>query len=501
LVYLGRDPRERIEDAMARAVQRALATESGSILAFLPGAGEIERTAERLLLPAGVALHRLYGALDGGLQRAAIAPAAPGQRKVVLATSIAETSLTIDGVRVVIDSGLARRARFDRSTGLTHLVTERAAQAAVTQRAGRAGRTAPGVAWRLWEKAATGGMPRFDPPEILQADLAGLILDLACWGVTDPAQLRWLDPPPAVAVAQARETLLALAAIDADGRPTRHGRRMSALPLPPRLANMLLRAEPFGLTRCAAEVAVLLGEHALGGLDADLDGRLAALHHDRGVRATAARRLAARWAALVTAQPDRARDDAVGCVVALGYPDRVARRRKGEGNIYLMANGRAVRVVQSDALAGAEWLAVADASGSAESARLVAGATIDFASVNALFADQLRSEPRINFDPASGSVSAEQLDHFGAILLSRRPLASVAPALIDAALLAAVRRHGLPLLPWDAEADNLRHRIDFLRVLGATDLPDFGDAALMARLDDWLPPVLAGKRRLDAIAP
>ncbi len=213
LVYLGRDARERIEDAIARAVHRALAEESGSILVFLPGAGEIERTAERLVLPAGVALHKLYGAIDPAAQRAAIAPARDG-RKVVLASSIAETSLTIDGVRVVIDAGLARRPRFDRTTGLTQLVTERATQAAVTQRAGRAGRTAPGVAWRLWEKAATGGLARFDPPEILESDLAGLALDLACWGGTDAAALRWLDPPPAPALAEARAQLTALGAID-----------------------------------------------------------------------------------------------------------------------------------------------------------------------------------------------------------------------------------------------------------------------------------------------
>ncbi|MDO9489413.1 MAG: helicase-related protein, partial [Sphingomonadaceae bacterium] len=200
--YLGRTTGERLEDAMARAIGQALREEEGSLLVFLPGAAEIERTAERLMPPAGVEVHKLYGALEGSVQRAAIEPPPPGRRKIVLATSIAETSLTIDGVRVVIDSGVARRPRYERATGLTRLVTERASQAAVTQRAGRAGRTAPGVAWRLWTEGETRGFPPFDPPEILESDLTGLVLDLAIWGVGDPGQLSWLDPPPAAAVAE-----------------------------------------------------------------------------------------------------------------------------------------------------------------------------------------------------------------------------------------------------------------------------------------------------------
>ena len=486
---------------MARAVHRALSDETGSILAFLPGAGEIERTAERLALPAGVELHKLYGAIDPAAQRAAIAPARGGARKVVLASSIAETSLTIDGVRVVIDSGLARRPRFDRATGLTQLVTERAAQSSVTQRAGRAGRTAPGVAWRLWEKAATGGLPRFDPPEILESDLTGLTLDLACWGVADPAALRWLDAPPVPAFAEARATLRSLEAIDDDGRPTVHGRRVAALPLPPRMAHMLVRAADHGLAGVAAEVAVLLGERGLGGSDANLETRRRHWARDRGPRATAARRMAAHWARLVSHKPDAARDDAVGAAIALGYPDRVARRRDGAEAAFLMANGRAVWVVGSDALARTEWLAVADASGSAEGARLVAGAALTRASVDALVGDRITRESSVDYDIQRGAVVAESVETLGAIVLARRPLENPDAALLADAMCTAVARTGLHVLPWDDEAAALRARVAFVRLQGDARFPDLSDVALLPDIGHWLRPLLAGKRRLDAVAP
>ncbi len=241
--HLPRSAERRIEDDMAAAIRRALGEEEGSLLAFLPGVAEIERTAERLAgLPAEVVLHRLHGSLDPAEQRAAIAPSPKGTRKLVLATSIAETSITIDGLRIVVDSGLARRPRYDRAAGMTRLVTERASQAAAPQRAGRAGRQMPGGVYRLWEQAATAGLPPYDPPEILETDLSSLTLDCALWGVSDPASLRWLDPPPEAAVAEARQRLAGLDAIDADGRPTAHGKAIAALPLPPRLGHMLIRA-------------------------------------------------------------------------------------------------------------------------------------------------------------------------------------------------------------------------------------------------------------------
>ncbi|OYU14493.1 MAG: ATP-dependent helicase HrpB, partial [Alphaproteobacteria bacterium PA4] len=260
LRHIGRNAELRIEEAMTSAILAALATEPGSLLAFLPGAAEIERVAERLAprLADDIDLYRLYGAREGSDQRAAIAPAPPGRRKLVLATSIAETSITIDGVRIIVDAGLARRPRYDRSVGLTRLVTERASQAAVTQRAGRAGRTAPGVAIRLWAAAETAGRPRFDPPEILESDLTGLVLECARWGATDPGQLRWLDAPPDSAVAEARARLGALGLIDTDGRVTPHGAAVAALPLPPALGHMLVTAAAEGLAGLAAEVAVLV---------------------------------------------------------------------------------------------------------------------------------------------------------------------------------------------------------------------------------------------------
>lgn len=495
--YLGRTPHERIEDAMARAIGQALRAEAGSILAFLPGAAEIERTAERLDPPAGVAVHKLYGALEGSLQRAAIEPPPPGTRKIVLATSIAETSLTIDGVRVVIDSGLARRPRYERSTGLTRLVTERASQAAVAQRAGRAGRTAPGVAWRLWEEGETRGLPPFDPPEILESDLTGLVLDLAIWGVADPAQLGWLDPPPAAAVAEARDRLRLLGAIDEDGRPTEHGRRIAELPLPPRLAHMLVAGAERGIADIAARVAVLVTERGLGGRDADAEARLRNWDRARDRRAEAARGLAARWARLVAAGSGEPGGDAVGLALALAYPDRVARRR---GEAWLMRNGRAVRLDAADPLAGHEWLAVAEASGAAEAARVLLAAPVEFATVEALFGEAIERRELVRYDPATAAVTAEEVRSLGAITLARRPIGRPNPQALLGAMLDGVRRSGLAMLPWSEGASTLRQRVAFLSGIGEA-LPDLSDAALLDRLEDWLAPLLAGRRRLDAIDP
>src|SRR3569623_349265 len=296
LRYLGRRGEARVEDEMAAAIRLALREEAGGVLAFLPGVAEIERVADRIGDLPGAPLHKLFGQFPLPAQRAAIAPEPDGARKLVLATSIAETSLTLDGISAVVDSGLARRPRYDRAAGMTRLVTERASQAAATQRAGRAARQGPGVAYRLWEEAATAGLPRFDPPEILEADLSALVLDCAIWGVPDPRSLAWLDPPPDAAVAAARARLATLDAVDADGRPTAHGRAIARLPMPPRLAHMLVRAGEMGLAKEAAEVAVLLGERGLGGIGVDLEPRVRRFRSERGARAESARRLAARWA-------------------------------------------------------------------------------------------------------------------------------------------------------------------------------------------------------------
>ncbi|MBS0504165.1 MAG: ATP-dependent helicase HrpB, partial [Proteobacteria bacterium] len=503
LRYLGRAADLRIEDSMAQAIRRAIREEEGGILAFLPGVAEIERTAERLgPLADNIVLHRLHGQVDPAAQRAAIAPAGVCQRKLVLATSIAETSLTLDGVRVVVDSGLARRPRYDRAAGMTRLLTERASQAAVTQRAGRAARQTDGVAYRLWEEAATAGLPRFDPPEILEADLSPLLLACAIWGVADPRDLRWLDPPPDAAITEARRRLLALGAIDAEGRPTAHGRRIAELPLPPRLAHMLIASEPLGLLDLAAQVAVLLSERGLGGNDADLDLRLQRWRGERGKRTEAGRGLARRWVSL-TRSPAKAGAHAdsgprpspgngVGPIVALAFPDRVSKRRSGDGADWISVGGRGFRLDPASPLARAEWLAVAEVQGAAAGARILSAAPIDADDVERLFADHIETVRQVRFDRAAGAASAMRERRLGAIRLSSGPDSQADPAEIAAALVEAVRTHGFDLIDWPASARALRTRAAFAGV-------DLSVPALLNRLDDWLPSLLAGKRRLDAI--
>jgi len=528
LVHLGRSPEKRVEDEMAAAVRRALGEAEGSLLAFLPGVAEIERTAERLAetLPDRVDLHRLHGSLEPAAQRAAIAAAEPGRRKVVLATSIAETGLTLDGVRIVVDSGLSRRPRYDRGAGITRLVTERASQAAVAQRAGRAGRQAPGMVYRLWEEAATAALPRFDPPQILEADLSALVLDCALWGVSDPGSLRWLDPPPAAAVEEARKRLRSLGAIDSEGRPTAHGRAVAALPLPPRLAHMLIAAAGHGRAETAAEVAVLLSERGLGGQDSDLELRLRRWRSERGKRAEAARGLAKRWRGLASpplqgrgprggggheapcpigqpppsAPPLKGRGDEVGSCVALAYPDRLSRRRDGSGENWISAGGRGFRLDPASPLARGDWLAVAEVGGTAAGARILSAAAIDQATVEALFAGRISSGASVEFVPATGGVRAQRGRRLGAILLSGGEDSRPDPEAISAALVEGVRAGGLALLPWSDSAQSLRRRAAFARGRDPS-LPDLSDEALRRSLDEWLPPLVAGKRRLSEIDP
>lgn len=496
--HAARSAEKRIEDDMAATIRRALAEEGGSLLAFLPGVAEIERTAERVegSLPADVVLHRLHGSLEPVEQRAAIAPAPPGKRKLVLATSIAETSITIDGLRIVVDSGLARRPRYDRAAGMTRLVTERASQAAATQRAGRAGRQQPGVVYRLWEAAATAGLPRYDPPEILETDLSALALDCALWGVADPGSLRWLDPPPEAAIGEARQRLARLEAIDEDGRPTAHGRAIAALPLPPRLGHMLIRAAEGGFAETAAEVAVLLSERGLGGSDADLDLRLRRWRGERGKRAEGARQLAGRWARLVG---KGGRDDAmIADCVALAYPDRVARRRGQSGEDWISRGGRGFRLDPTSPLARNEWLAVAEIQGAASGARILSAAPIDPDEVERLFAGQIEIRRTARFDPATGAVEARRERRLGAIVLASGRDETASPAMISAALIDAVRTRGLDLLDWPEGVAALRARAAFAADHG--ELPDLSDATLMLTLDDWFAPLVDGKRRLSEIS-
>ncbi len=516
LIHLGRAAEKRIEDEMAAAIRRALTEAQGGLLAFLPGVAEIERTAERLpSLPADVDLHRLHGSLDPAAQRAAIAPAPPGKRKLVLATSIAETSLTLDGVRIVVDSGLARRPRYDRAAGLTRLVTERASQAAVIQRAGRAGRQGPGTVYRLWEEAATQSLPRFDPPEILEADLSALLLDCALWGVADPRTLRWLDPPPAAAIDEARRRLTGLGALDKSGRPTAHGKAIAGLPLPPRLSHMLIEAEARGWGGTGADVAVLLSERGLGGNDADLELRLRRWHSERGKRAEAARGLARNWRNLTRssrAKSSGARDESaqrpstslgtneVGACVALAFPDRLAKRRDASGADWISVGGRGFRLDPASPLARSDWLAVAEVGGTASGARILSAAPIDLTTVEALFADRIATGAQIAFDPASGGVRASHGRHLGAIRLSGGQDSRADPAAIEAALLEGVRVHGLALLPWSDAAHALRRRAAFARQADPA-IADLSDAALIATLDGWLPLLLNGRKRLGDVDP
>ncbi|MCA6228364.1 MAG: ATP-dependent helicase HrpB, partial [Phenylobacterium sp.] len=506
--YLGRDPGAQVEDQAARAVRRALAETPSSLLVFLPGQAEIRRTEERLAsspLPPDVDLAPLYGALDPVAQDRAIAPAPAGRRKVVLATSIAETSLTIEGVGAVVDSGLVRAPRFDPASGLSRLVTLRVSRAAADQRRGRAGRTGPGTCYRLWDEAETRSLPAFAPPEILNADLSGLALDLARWGAKDASGLAFLDPPPAGALAEARSLLARLGALDDRGGLTAHGAALSDLPLPPRLAHMVLRGAEAGAGARAARIAVLMSEPGLGGRDADLRRRLEGLERDRGGRAREARSLAARWADLArraTGAPSEAQDEEEppdGILLALAWPERIARARGAPGHFQL-ASGRGVWIEETDVLAREPWLAVGELGGGGRADRILLAAPLDPALIAEHFTADIVREARIEPGP-SGRLRAVRLERLGRLVLKETLDEAPSADLIRAALLDQAREAGIDALPWGEAGAGLRARIAFLRELGLTDLPDLGDEALAAGLDAWLGPALEGLRSLKDLSP
>ncbi|OWJ63645.1 ATP-dependent helicase HrpB [Inquilinus limosus] len=487
-------PGEPIEDAVARAVRDALAGETGSLLVFLPGAREIRRVQAKLAgLGDGVAVAPLYGDLPAAAQDQAIRPAPAGTRKVVLATNIAETSLTIEGVRVVIDSGLARAPRFDPRTGMSRLETVTIARAAADQRRGRAGRTEPGVCWRLWAKAGEGAMAPFDPPEILVADLAPLALELALWGV-DGADLAWLDPPPAAALGQARALLADLGAIGPDGRPTAHGKAMARLPLHPRLAHMVLRARVEGVGGTAAELAAIL-EGRRPSPETDLRSSIELLHRDRGDPGVARLREAARDIARRFDLKGGGRAEDAGALLALAYPDRVARRRPGSRGSFLLANGRGAALRDSDPLAGADTLAVAETDDAGREARILAAAPLDEATLEAVLGDRIAWVETVAWDPAEQAVAARRQRRLGALVLADAALPTPDPAAVAAALLEGVRRLGLDALPWRDGAVALRRRTGFARAVEGEAWPDWSDAALTETLAEWLGPHLGGMRR------
>jgi ATP-dependent helicase HrpB len=496
--HAGRDSGQRIEPQMASEIRRALAAHDGSLLAFLPGVAEIERTAEALgRLPENVVLHRLHGGIEPAAQRAALAAPPAGKRKLVLASAIAETSLTLDDVRIVVDSGLARRPRYDLGTGLTRLVTERASRAAVTQRAGRAARQGPGIAIRLWEEAATGSLPAQDPPEILEADLSELVLACMLWGENDPARLPFLDPPPAPALAEARKRLTSLGALDDNAQLTPHGRAIAGWPLEPRLAHMMIDAGERGIASAAADAAALLTERGLGGNDPDLEVRWRRWRGDKGPRAAAARTMAATWAkragGSVGHQPHE-----IGRAVALAFPDRLSRRRDAGGEHWQSVGGRGFRLDPASPLARSQWLAVAEVAGHASGARILSAAALEEADVVELFGDRIETRHDGAFDPATGSVTPTRSRRLGAVRLSSGPDPKPDQAAIEAALIDGVREHGLDLLPWGNGSAALRARAAFARSLDPS-IPSLDDDSLLERLDEWLAPLVAGKRGLKQV--
>ena len=492
---------ERIEDTVARAIAQAHRGESGSILAFLPGQAEITRTAERLegRFGAETSIVPLYGNLSQKEQDAAIRPALAGTRKIVLATSIAETSITIDGVRIVIDSGLQRLPVFEAATGITRLETVRVSRASADQRAGRAGRTEPGIAIRLWHAGQTAAMPAFTPPQILSSDLSGFLLDLAHWGVGDPSALRLVDQPPAAAVEEARTLLRLLGALDEAGALTPAGKRIRELALPPRLAAMILHAAEDGAQVAAARLAVLLTEQGLGGSAVDIEERLRRFSSERGERAEAARRLAQRMADGFGSKKAGGMPTS-GALLLHAFPDRVALQRGGRGR-FVMANGRGAELPETERLAGASMIVVADLTGQAGRQRILAAAEIDRADVEAALAENIMREDQCLFDRTSRQVRARRVVRLGAMILEETPLARPSGQKAAEALAEGVRQLGLDVLPFSREAAQLRDRIGFLhRSIGAP-WPDTSDEALLATLDTWFTPFQQNTRGLDDVTP
>ncbi|WP_253711992.1 ATP-dependent helicase HrpB [Bradyrhizobium sp. WD16] len=498
--YLGRRPDLTIERQMADAIATALRGETGSVLAFLPGAAEIRRTetllAERVQDPM-VEIVPLFGALEAAVQDKAIQPVAKGRRKVVLATSIAETSLTIEGVRIVVDSGLARVPRYEPDIGLTRLETVRASRAAVDQRRGRAGRTEPGICYRLWDEPQTAALEPYTRPEILASDLSSLVLDLAAWGVSDPSSLAFLDPPPRPALAEARALLTELDALDGDGRLTDEGRRLRALALPPRLSRMIVDAARLGGALEAAQIAAVLTERGLGGDSVDLETRLANFRRERSPRATAARQLAERWAAQVARQGEAASSEAppsIGLMLAFAFPDRVARNR-GHAS-FVLANGRGAMLDPAAALARSPFIAVAELTGTAAQGRILLAAPLTAAEIDSHFATHITSEDEISFDRDALALRARRRRRLHAITLAEQPR-PIAPSLESAQVLAdGILAVGIDRLPWSKALRQWRDRVMFLRAAAPADWPDLSDAALAARREDWLLPALADKTSL-----
>ncbi len=507
--HLGDDPNARLEDRIASAVRRALAEEDGDILVFLPGTGEIRR-AERSVMELDAArdcaVLPLYGDLPLAEQDKAVKRDPAGRRKIILSTSIAETSLTIDGVRVVVDSGLKRSPRFDPGSGMSRLVTIKASLAATAQRRGRAGRTQPGVCYRLWSAAAERALPAFDAPEIEAADLAPLALELAVWGIADPATLTLMTPPPTASLAQARSLLLQLEAIGPDHLATAHGRRMAELGVHPRLAHMMVRANERGLGDLASDIAAVLSERdMLKGrqTDCDLRHRVQALRGesddpsiDRGQRARICQS-ALDWRRQLNVPKGKQSSTAqCGQVLALAYPDRLAQRRGGPGQ-FRLSNGRGAMLPPTDPLASADFLAVGALEGEAREARIFLAAPIALAEIEEDFGDAIEERPVLGWNSRTEMVEAKRERRLWSLVLDEKPLKNPPQDQLVAAMIEGVRAMGLSCLPWSENARSLQARIAFLRRAGDEryDWPDLSDDALLASMEDWLAPYLAGMTR------
>ncbi|WP_315775614.1 MULTISPECIES: ATP-dependent helicase HrpB [unclassified Bradyrhizobium] len=502
--YVGRKPDAPVERQMAETIATALRADAGSVLAFLPGAAEIRRTqtmlAERVH-DASVEIVPLFGALDAAVQDRAISPAPKGQRKVVLATSIAETSLTIEGVRIVVDSGLARVPRYEPDIGLTRLETVRASRAAVDQRRGRAGRTEPGVCYRLWDEPQTASLAAYTQPEILSADLSSLVLDLAQWGVSDPSALSFLDPPPQPAWKEARDLLREIDALDEEGRLTDEGRRLRALALPPRLARMIVDAADYGAAAQAADIAAILTERGLGGDSVDLEVRLDQFRRDRSQRAQSARDMARRWAQQVGAasSPQVQGQLSTGLMLAFAFPDRVARNR---GNAsFVLANGRGAAVEPTSSLARVPYIAVGELTGTAASGRILLAAPLAIEDIERHFAAHIEARDEVSFDQDAMALRARRRRKLHAITMADAPVA-LTPSEETARIFAeGICAAGLDRLPWSKAAKQWRDRVTFLRKAEGDSWPDLSDAGLAERREDWLVPLLADKTSLKDVSP
>ncbi|OYU78521.1 MAG: ATP-dependent helicase HrpB [Alphaproteobacteria bacterium PA3] len=494
--YVGRTQDQPIEVQAAAIALRALSKGPGDVLVFLPGTAEINRALEAIQAKAealSCAVIALHGSLSPAEQDQALRLQAGGRRKIILSTAIAETSVTIEGVQIVVDAGLSRRPAFEPDSGLTRLVTVRASRAACDQRRGRAGRTAPGQCYRLWEEAEMGAFPAYDRPEILEADLAPLVLTLSSFGVSEPTSLQWLDPPPVPALQEATKLLIDLEALEPQAgqapRLTAHGKKLVGFGLPPRLAHMIVRAGEVGFGSTAAHLAALLSERGLGGTSIDLEQRIISFARDRSARANKARAQALGWARQVGANEEPVAELA-GRALALAFPERVAKARDRRGG-FILANG-------SEALATSEFLAIGSLQGRAANARIGEAARLDKADLEELFAGQIETRTQTQFDRARGTMQGRHQRRLGALILEERPVSLTAEQ-IETGLFEAVRSLGIDKLTWSDRAKSFVERLTWLYARDPDQWPQGKPGAFEDALEGWLPPALVGVKALSDV--